>query len=45
MMGCFIKFEKVDDGVRLEFMDRVLIVKESELLFVLHYILFGDSED
>lgn len=45
MMGSFIKFEKVDDGVRLKFMGRVLIVKESELLFVLHYIFFGDSED
>ena len=44
-MGSFISFEKIDDCVRLEFMGKVLIVKESELLFVLHYILFGDSED
>ncbi len=44
-MGSFIKMEKVDDCVKLEFMGRVLIVKESELLVVLHYILFGDSED
>ena len=44
-MGNSIKFEKIDDCVKIKVLDRVLIVKENELLVVLHYILFGDSED
>ena len=44
-MGSFIRLEKVDDCVKIEVLDRVLIVKESELLVVLHYILFGNVED
>ena len=44
-MGSFISFEKIDDCVKLEFMGKELIVKENELLVVLHYLLFGDVED